>query len=118
MDRVPLPMSLIRRFHLQCEEGDRLFFPYADDTDPSYDQRVENWDRELVCLADALRKALPNAIDIFVYVNGPFNHNHKTNIKDIQHFPLSLQAQIALQDEMKLAGRVARNHFNSEGHEQ
>ncbi len=112
LDRVPLPISLIRRFHLQCEEGDRLFFPYADDIDPSYDQRVENWDRELVCLADALRKVMPNTIDIFVYENGPFNYNHKTNIKDIPHFPLSLQAQIALQDEMKLAGGADRHLFS------
>jgi hypothetical protein len=118
LDRVPLPISLIRRFHLQCEEGDRLFFPYADDTDPSYDQRVENWACEMVCLADALRKVLPERIDIYVYQNGPFNYNHKTNIKDISNFPLSIQTQIALQDEMKQAGGVARHYFNSEGYQQ
>ncbi|MCL4556649.1 MAG: hypothetical protein M1572_07180 [Gammaproteobacteria bacterium] len=112
LDQVTLPMSLIRRFHVQCEEGDRLFMPYADDTNPNYDERVENWQREMVCLADALRKILPSSIEIYVYQNGPFNYNLKTNIKDIPRFPLSLQAQIALQDEMKQAGGVARHLFS------
>ena len=111
LDRIPLPMTLIRRFHLQCEEGDRLFLPYADDTDPSYDLRVENWDRELVCLAHKLRQYLPNTIDVYVYMNGPFNYNHKTNINDIHHYPLSLQAMTALQHEMKTAGVEASEYF-------
>jgi hypothetical protein len=111
LDRVPLPTTLIRRFHLQCEEGHRLFWPYADDTDPTYDQRVENWDRELVCLAHELRQHLPNTIDIYVYMNGPFNYNHKTNINDIHNHPLSLQAMTALQHEMKIAGVEASEYF-------
>lgn len=111
LDCIPLPMTLIRRFHLQCEEGHRLFWPYADDTDPTYDQRVENWDRELVCLAHELRAHLPNTIDIYVYMNGPFNDNHKTNINDIHKHLLSLQAKIALQKEMKTAGFKASEYF-------
>lgn len=111
LDCIPLPMTLIRRFHLQCEEGHRLFWPYADDTDPTYDQRVENWDRELVCLAHELRAHLPNTIDIYVNMNGPFNDNHKTNINDIHKHLLSLQAMTALQSEMKIAGVEASNYL-------
>jgi hypothetical protein len=44
--------------------------------------------------------------------NGPFNYNLKTNIKDIPRFPLSLQAQIALQNEMLLAGGADRHLFS------
>lgn len=52
-----------------------------------------------------------NACEVYA-CNGSFNYNPKTNIKDIPRFPLSLQAQIALQNEMLLAGGVARHLFN------